>query len=65
MGYSGWATSQLQAELEENSSILGDLDAKHIFNQDIQDGELWKLAIRSKGGTDDLLANSPIYPNLN
>ena len=65
MGYSGWATSQLQAELEENSSILGDLDAKYIFNQDIQDGELWKLAIRSKGGTDDLLANSPIYPNLN
>ena len=65
MGYSGWATDQLEAELEEKSWIVGDLDAEHIFNQDIQDSELWKLAIRSKGGTDSLLANSPIYPNLN
>ena len=65
VGYSGWATGQLEAELEEKSWIVGDLDAEHIFNQDIQDAELWKLAIRSKGGTDSLLANSPIYPNLN
>lgn len=65
VGYSGWAPSQLDAELNEKSWIVGDLDAEQILNQKIPDAEMWKLSIRSKGGSDSLLANSPIYPNLN
>lgn len=65
VGYSGWAAGQLQAELDENAWMVGDLETKYIFGQNIEDKELWKHAIREQGGTNSLLANAPTDPFLN
>ena len=65
IGYSGWAAGQLEAELAEKSWIIGDFNAKYLFDDTIEDAELWKHAIRDKGGNFSLLANSPENPSLN
>ncbi|MDB4161296.1 YqgE/AlgH family protein [Bacteroidia bacterium] len=65
VGYSGWAAGQLQAELDEKAWMVGDLEAKYIFDQNIEDDALWKHAIREQGGTNALLANAPTDPFLN
>jgi putative transcriptional regulator len=65
MGYSGWAKGQLLSEISERSWIIGDIPSKIIFNNEMMDKDLWKYAIRLKGGKDALLANSPANPLLN
>ena len=65
IGYSGWAPGQLEQELEEKSWLIGDMDSSILFDKSISDDDLWKHTIRSIGGSDSLLANSPIDPNLN
>ena len=65
MGYSGWAKGQLLSEISEKSWIIGDIPSKIIFNNEMMDKDLWKYAIRLKGGKDALLANSPANPLLN
>ncbi len=65
VGYSGWAVGQLQTELDEKSWMVGDLEAKYIFDHNIEDGDLWKHAIRKQGGINALLANAPSDPFLN
>ncbi|MDC1394936.1 YqgE/AlgH family protein [Bacteroidia bacterium] len=65
VGYSGWAPGQLEVELAEKAWIVGDLDAKYIFDKSIADDDLWKHAIRGTGGKNSLLANSPKDPKLN
>ena len=65
MGYSGWAKGQLLSEISERSWIIGDIPSKIIFNNEMMDKNLWKYAIRLKGGKDALLANSPANPLLN
>lgn len=65
VGYSGWSAGQLKDELAQKSWIVGDLDASYIFDQNIPDDELWKIALRNQGGTDALLANAPDDPLLN
>lgn len=65
MGYSGWAANQLESEISEKSWIIGDIPTKIIFNHQMMDKDLWKYAIKLKGGKDALLANSPINPLLN
>lgn len=65
VGYSGWGPGQLQEELNQKSWMVGTLESKFIFDQGIEDEELWKHAIREQGGSDALLANAPIDPFLN
>jgi putative transcriptional regulator len=65
IGYSGWSSGQLEAELAEKSWIIGHLDARHIINIEIADDQLWKVAMRSVGGYASLLANAPKDANLN
>jgi putative transcriptional regulator len=65
IGYSGWGPGQLDMELQEKAWLVGDLDAKYIFDTQIADADLWKHAIRNLGGDISLLANSPLDPNLN
>lgn len=65
MGYSGWASNQLESEIDEKSWIIGDIPTKIIFNHEMMDKDLWKYAIQLKGGKDALLANSPANPLLN
>ncbi|MDA9110903.1 YqgE/AlgH family protein [Bacteroidia bacterium] len=59
VGYSGWAPGQLAHELKYHSWITGSLDADLIFNLNIDDEHLWKIALRTKGGSEALLANAP------
>ena len=65
VGYSGWAPGQLAAELDEKAWLVSQLNAETIFDATIADKDLWKHAIRSIGGVDSLLANSPDDPFLN
>lgn len=64
IGYSGWASGQLDAELEENTWILCDsLDTADIFHA--SPDELWRIILKNMGGEYQLLANYPIDPRLN
>ncbi len=65
VGYSGWSPGQLDAELAEKTWLVSELTPEVIFDTTIADKDLWKHAIRSVGGKDALLANSPEDPFLN
>jgi putative transcriptional regulator len=65
VGYSGWAPEQLLAEMDEKAWLISELSPEVIFDTSIADKDLWKHAIRSVGGKDALLANSPEDPFLN
>lgn len=47
VGYSGWGPGQLEAELEESSWLLSDIDADLIFSTPAD--RLWEAAIRRLG----------------
>lgn len=62
-GHSGWGPGQLDAELEEGSWIVGDLDPEDVFTQDPEG--LWSTALARKGGPFAVLARMPADPSLN
>jgi putative transcriptional regulator len=47
VGYSGWGPGQLEAELEESSWLMSDIDRDLIFNTPAD--RLWEAAIRRLG----------------
>jgi putative transcriptional regulator len=47
VGYSGWGPGQLEAELEESSWLMSDIDRDLIFNT--PSDRLWEAAIRRLG----------------
>lgn len=47
LGYSGWAAGQLEAELEQSSWLMCDVDADLIFNTPAD--SMWEAAIRRLG----------------
>jgi putative transcriptional regulator len=53
VGYSGWSAGQLEAELEESSWLLSDVDATLIF--DTAPEEMWAAAIRRLGADPNAL----------
>jgi len=61
-GYAGWASGQLEAELDEPSWILEEARADDVFGQD---GDLWASVLRRKGGAFRLVATMPEDPSLN
>lgn len=64
IGYSGWATGQLDSELEENTWIVTNkIDTKSIFSASPDD--LWRIILKNMGGEYQQLANYPIDPRLN
>lgn len=65
MGYSGWAQNQLLNEIKQKSWIIGSIADRIIFDHTKNTKELWKYALKNKGGKVALLANSPISPLLN
>jgi putative transcriptional regulator len=62
-GHSGWGPGQLDAELEEGSWIVGELEAGELFAEDVED--LWSMALERKGGAYALLARIPEDPSVN
>jgi putative transcriptional regulator len=63
LGYSGWGTGQLDAELGNNSWILSDIDAATIFDSSPQ--QFWRIVLKKKGGDFKVLSNYPTDPRLN
>jgi putative transcriptional regulator len=62
-GHSGWGPGQLDAELEEGSWIVGELQAGEVFAE--ASDELWPVALERKGGPYALLARIPEDPSVN
>jgi putative transcriptional regulator len=64
IGYSGWASGQLDNELEEKTWIVTNrIDTQSIFTA--SPDELWRIILKNMGGEYQQLANYPIDPRLN
>lgn len=63
LGYSGWSSEQLEAEIKENTWVLIENTYKNLFS--INDSKGWKEKLLEMGGKYRLWANSPEDPNLN
>jgi len=63
VGYSGWGKGQLDAEMDQHSWLVTDGSKKLVFHRDSND--IWKDALRQKGGEYQQLINYPIDPQLN
>ncbi|MCX8019434.1 MAG: YqgE/AlgH family protein [Chitinophagaceae bacterium] len=63
VGYSGWASGQLEDELKENTWHTSKASKKLVFHNDPH--EIWKESLRELGGDYELMVNFPIDPQLN
>jgi putative transcriptional regulator len=63
LGYSGWASNQLNNELAFDSWFCIENQYPQIFNEDI--ASFWKNHLLKTGGTYSLWANAPADPSLN
>jgi putative transcriptional regulator len=64
LGYSGWGTGQLEAEIKEKSWIIyKKAESDQIF--DIQPDILWRHVLKSMGGEYKIISNYPTDPRLN
>jgi putative transcriptional regulator len=64
IGYSGWASGQLNMELQEKSWIVyNGLFEQHLFEKPAN--QLWKVLMKNMGGDFMLQANYPLDPRLN
>lgn len=62
-GYAGWATGQLEAELEEGSWIVLDARASDVFTE--TPDRLWAEVLRREGPAHAVLALLPDDPRVN
>ena len=63
VGYSGWGEEQLATELEEQSWIVAETDAKQVMTG--ADEEFWAEKLKSMGSKFAIIANFPEDPSLN
>jgi putative transcriptional regulator len=63
LGYAGWSIGQLEEEMEDDSWIVTDSTAEHVF--DIRPETLWKTIMRGMGGVYERMAGYPENPILN
>jgi len=64
VGYSGWSPGQLMDELKAKSWIvLKNATPEMVFEVDAN--ELWKEALKTKGGKFRVISNYPTDPRLN
>jgi putative transcriptional regulator len=64
MGYSGWSSGQLAAELSAQSWIVySDPWSQELF--DNSPDQLWRSLMKRKGGDFEIQSNYPIDPRLN
>lgn len=61
VGYSGWASGQLEMEQEETSWMVMDGNIDHVFSNNTN---LWKEVLEEQGGTYSIIAQMGA-PNLN
>lgn len=64
LGYSGWASGQLEEELAEKTWIVCETaEVESVFTASPE--ELWRIILKNMGGEYKQLANYPIDPRLN
>ena len=63
LGYSGWSSGQLDAEMEEKSWLTVQANKHLVFEKDEQ--SIWKKSLQQMGGEYEQLVNYPIDPQLN
>lgn len=63
LGYSGWSSGQLDEELKDNSWIIADANASHLFETPHE--QLWKVIMKEMGGVYNTMAGYPENPTLN
>jgi len=63
IGYSGWASGQLEEELKTKSWITREGAKRLVFHRDA--GIVWKDALKDLGGEYEQMVNCPIDPQLN
>jgi putative transcriptional regulator len=63
LGYSGWASGQLDEEVKSNSWIITSAKADELF--DIPAEDLWRELLKNMGGKYKMISNYPIDPRLN
>ena len=63
VGYSGWSTGQLAAEVKENVWIVHPNAAGKVFT--LNNDAFWRDILREKGGRFRMLSNYPTDPRLN
>ncbi|MDI9363368.1 MAG: YqgE/AlgH family protein [Flavobacterium sp.] len=63
IGYSGWDTNQLEAEIAEKSWITRACNSKLVFSTKPE--LIWKDALKGLGGEYELMPNYPLDPQLN
>jgi putative transcriptional regulator len=62
-GYSGWASGQLEAEVQAEAWIVADSEPDDVFDSNA-DG-LWSAVLRRQGGELAVLALMPPDPSVN
>ncbi len=63
LGYSGWASGQLDGEMDQRSWLIHDATQHHVFST-VSD-HLWHEVVRSMGKEYEYLLNAPVDPRMN
>lgn len=63
IGYSGWGSGQLAGEMGEKTWLTVEATQDLIFHPNAE--EIWKDALKHKGGEYEMMINFPIDPQLN
>lgn len=63
IGYSGWSEGQLEAEMQESSWLVDDMDANYLFR--IKPFVLWQTVLHNKGNVYTVIAQMPDAVSLN
>lgn len=64
LGYSGWASGQLESELQEDSWIVCDFVTDELLF-DTDPTVVWKKALENMGGRFSVYSKYPVDPRLN
>lgn len=63
VGYSGWASEQLEGELKRNSWLVAGLHANTLMKTDPDN--LWEYALQKLGRDYEYWSNFPVDPSMN
>ena len=63
LGYSGWESGQLDAEMEEKSWITVAANRDIVFETPME--EIWKACLKVLGGRYEMMIHFPTDPQLN
>ncbi|MFZ1528231.1 MAG: YqgE/AlgH family protein [Ferruginibacter sp.] len=63
LGYSGWSSGQLDAEMEEKSWLTVGATERIVF--DTPYGDIWKASLQHLGGKYEMMVHFPTDPQLN